>query len=90
VHAGCQNHPQLESPHYYIPERNTLKQEMLFSTGTIHKRSLVASAVTAQMWRSEWLESQLYVSLSVRFSGSLLKVFLRFTPVQSPRGLESK
>jgi len=67
VHAGCQNHPQLESPHYYIPERNTLKQEMLFSTGTIHKRSLVASAVTAQMWRSEWLESQLYVSLSVRF-----------------------
>ncbi len=43
VQTGCQKNPRQESPHYYIPERNALKQEMLFATGRIHKRSLVAS-----------------------------------------------
>lgn len=43
VQTGCQKNPRQESPHYCIPERNALKQEILFATGRIHKRSLVAS-----------------------------------------------
>lgn len=64
VHLGCQKNPQQESPHYYIPERNTLKQEMLFATGTIHKRSLVASTVTRTDVSFSVTGVSLYVSLS--------------------------